>query len=100
MAKLISSADNADYGGNRLRIPSAATWVSRLFIHRWNLLTSAPSQPPYNGLDRILLLTWVLEQFTGETEHQPFVLHYWDLRVENILIDNDHNIAGYQPCKS
>ena len=99
VAKLISKK-NVKQGGKRLRIPSVASWVSERFVERWELLTSAPSRPPYSGFDRMLLLAWILEQFTGEEIHQLFVLHYWDLRVENILVDNDHNIAGYHSCKS
>ena len=83
--------------GKQLRIPSAKSWVAEQFLARWKLLRPAPSRAPFTGFEILLLLASVLKQFTGEQEHQPFVLHYWDLRIDNILIDKDHNIAAYQP---
>ena len=48
---------------------------------------------PFDGLDEMLLLSWVLKKLEG-TEEQPFVLHYWDLRPPNIILDGNDDSVG------
>ena len=48
---------------------------------------------PFDGLDEMLLLVWILKKFEG-TEEQPFVLHYWDLRLPNIILDENDDLVG------
>ena len=54
----------------------------------WHLLNVGPSlsEKSFNGLDKILLLSWLKKQLSASDEC-PFVLHYWDLRPPNIIID-------------
>jgi hypothetical protein len=52
-------------------------------------------QNPFDGLDAVLLLSWALQRFSAY-EDQPFVLHYWDLRTSNIIIDEDENLVGWK----
>jgi hypothetical protein len=66
-------------------------WVRENFGYQ-QLNSSEPSQKPFDGFDKILLLSWVVEQFSGAK--QPFVLHYWDLRMPNIIVDDNYNIKA------
>ena len=74
-----------------LQAMNASTWVRKQFV-AWHLLYQGnlPSVKPFDGLDKILLLLWVLKKFSGSDER--FVLHYWDLRMPNIIIDDDNNL--------
>ena len=76
-----------------LQAMNAITWARRQFV-TWHLLKQGTdhSVKPFDGLDKMLLLTWVVRKFS-ETKDQPFVLHYWDLRLPNILINGVDNIA-------
>jgi hypothetical protein len=78
----------------RGRIPLVANWASVNFALNQKLLSAEPSTPPFDGMDKILLLTWVRKKLM-EVNKQPFVLHYWDLRPPNILLDHDQNIIAY-----
>ena len=71
---------------------TATAWVRENFGIQ-QLHSPMPSKKPFNGLDKIVLLSWILEQFSG-ADRQPFVLHYWDLRMPNIMIDDDYNIIA------
>jgi hypothetical protein len=85
-----------DYGlANRstaqLEVLNATVWVREKFLS-----LSRPwlrSGLPFDGLDEMLLLSWALKKFEG-TEEQPFVLHYWDLRPPNIILDGNNDLAG------
>jgi hypothetical protein len=39
------------------------------------------------------LFSWIRQSFAG-SDSEPFVLHYWDLRPPNIIIDNDGNLVA------
>jgi hypothetical protein len=78
----------------RGRVPTAIHWATRRFYGTYNLLSSEPSTPPYDGLDKMLLLAWVTACF-AETNNWQFSLDYWDLREANLLFDENLNIAGY-----
>ena len=71
---------------------NATAWVKEHFKAA-QLDSSQPSEKLFNGLDKMLLLSWVHKQFIA-SDNQPFVLHYWDLRMPNILIDQDNNIIA------
>jgi hypothetical protein len=75
----------------QLEVLNASVWVrEKVFsLSRPWLLSGMP----FDGLDEMLLLSWVLKKFEG-TEEQPFVLHYWDLRPPNIILDGNNNLAG------
>jgi hypothetical protein len=72
---------------------NVTAWVNEHFF--WQHLLSVPttSQKPFDGLDKMLLLSWVHKQFS-ESKNQSFVLHYWDLRFPNIIVDKDVNLVG------
>lgn len=78
----------------RGRVPTATHWATHRFYEIQSILTSEPSTPPYDGLDKMLLLAWVTACF-AETSNWKFSLDYWDLREENLLFDENLNIAGY-----
>jgi hypothetical protein len=66
-------------------------WVKHQFW-KWYLLTPRSSVKPYDGLDLMLLLAWVQNRFSASDE--SFVLYYWDLRMPNIVVDeNDALVA-------
>jgi hypothetical protein len=71
---------------------NVTAWVNDHFF--WQHLLSFPttSEKPFDGLDKMLLLSWVRKQFSA-SKNQSFVLHYWDLRFPNIIVDND-NLIG------
>jgi hypothetical protein len=68
------------------------SWVKRQFA-TWHLLIQGvgPSDKPFDGLDKLILLSWILGKFSVSSE--PFVLHYWDLRMPNIMINENNDIA-------
>ena len=71
---------------------NTTAWVKQRFKAA-QLDSSQPSEKPFDGLDKMLLLSWVQKQFSG-SDDQPFVLHYWDLRMPNILMDGDNNMIA------
>jgi hypothetical protein len=70
-------------------------WIKHQFW-MWYLLSPRSSIKPYDGLDYLLLMRWVSEWFSG-LEELPFVLHYWDLRMPNIIVDEKDNLKAYNP---
>ena len=79
---------------------NASVWVRDRFIYEQDLFSANPSEKPFDGLDKMLLLPWV-RQHSG-SDDQPFVLHYWDLRMPNIVLDDENNVVGLSsllfPC--
>ena len=77
-----------------LEAMNATTWVMQQFV-TWHLLNvgSRASEKSFSGLDKMLLLSWVKRRFS-DADKQPFVLHYWDLRPPNIIIDEENNLVG------
>lgn len=71
---------------------NTTAWVKMRFKAA-QLDSPQPSEKPFDGLDKMLLLSWVRKQFSG-LDDQPFVLHYWDLRMSNILIDRENNMIA------
>jgi len=64
-------------------------WVREQFRAAY-LDRSIQIPKPFDGLDTMLLFSWVLQRLAGNKD-PPFVLHYWDLGIQNILIDDDQN---------
>jgi hypothetical protein len=74
---------------------STSTWAQRQFW-TWRLLNCKvnPAMKPVDKLHKMLLqLAW-LRKTLSKSDVAPFVLHYWDLRTPNIIIDDVNNIAG------
>lgn len=67
-------------------------WVKEQFSFVY-LDEFAVLEKPFDGLDIILLLSWVRQRFS-DSESQYFALHYWDLGLTNIIIDENDNLAG------
>lgn len=57
-------------------------------------LGSTPSKA-VGGLEKVLLLAWVTKELQY-VKSDSFVIKYWDLRYPNILVDREHNVAGYR----
>jgi hypothetical protein len=77
-------------------VPEAANatdWAKHQFW-TWYLFSRKPLVKPYDGLDVMLLMGWVTRMFSG-LEELPFVLHYWDLRMPNIIVDEHDNLLAY-----
>ena len=72
---------------------NATEWAKHQFW-TWYLLWPRHSAKPYDGLDHMLLMGWVSKWFSGLDE-LPFVLLYWDLRMPNIVVDEDDNLIPY-----
>lgn len=79
-------------------LPDTRSWVRAQFIQNHHLLEWRPAMESHNGLDLMLLLAWVVQKFP---ENEPFVIHYWDLRPWNILIDAEtHDLKAYFPPRT
>jgi len=74
---------------------NATDWAKHQFWS-WYLFWPRPAVKPYDGLDLMLLMGWVRKRFSGLDE-LPFVLRYWDLRMPNIVVDEEDNLLAYQP---
>ena len=74
---------------------SVDDWVKEQFSFQY-LSDSTPLEKPFDGFDTMLLLSWVRQKFSASV-NQSFVLHYWDLRLSNIMVDEDDNLVGYIP---
>ena len=79
---------------------NASEWAKHQFW-TWYLLKPKAQNRAYDGLDRMLMMGWVIKKFAG-LEDLPFVLHYWDLRMPNIVLDEKDNIIAYEAfaCES
>jgi hypothetical protein len=88
----VSKLELVPFSGYSATGLNASVWVKERFKAA-QLDSSQPSEKPFDGLDKMLLLSWVRTQFS-ESDDQPFVLHYWDLRPPNILIDKDNNLVA------
>lgn len=88
----LSFLGGAERNETELQEMNTITWVRRQFT-AWHLLMQGvdPSDKPFDGLDKLILLSWVLRKFSDLNE--PFVLHYWDLRMSNIMINENNDIA-------
>jgi hypothetical protein len=73
---------------------STNEWVKKQFRFRY-LYNSTQVRKPFDGLDVMLLCSWVYQKFAG-SENQRFVLHYWDLQLNNIMIDENENLISYK----
>lgn len=71
---------------------NASTWVRERFLLQQGMFLPVLSEKPFDGLDKMLLLAWV-RQHSGSS-NQSFVLHYWDLRMPNIILDDENNIVA------
>jgi hypothetical protein len=67
-------------------------WVMEQFSFQYLSGFDIPEKP-FDSLDTMLLLAWVRKQFS-ESESQFFALHYWDLRLSNIIIDENDNLIS------
>jgi hypothetical protein len=71
---------------------NTTAWAKELFLAQ-RLGSPEPSFKPFDGLDEILLLLWTNTKLL-DSDNQPFVLHYWDMSMLNILIDEDNNLRA------
>ena len=74
-----------------LEVISTTAWAKKQFVTR--RLISKLSFKPFDGLDEILLLSWVNTKLL-DSDDQPFVLHHWDMGMLNILIDEENNLRA------
>jgi hypothetical protein len=88
----LSYLGGAEKNETELQEMNTTTWVKRQFT-TWHLLVQgvSPSDKPFDGLDKLILLSWILRKFLDPNE--PFVLHYWDFRMQNIMINENNDIA-------
>jgi hypothetical protein len=48
----------------------------------------------YDSIDTLLVSAYTRRKFS-DSDSQPFVLAFWDLSPQNIIIGNDGQLAGY-----
>lgn len=65
--------------GTEVECMNATFWAKEQFVIVSSLDLPKPSVKPYDGLDNILLLSWIRQKLSA-SDTQPFVWHYWDLR--------------------
>jgi hypothetical protein len=70
-----------------------SSWIKANLIEYGGFLFSNHSTS-LGGLDRLLVLAWIMAEIPT---NDPFVFNYWDLKPENIMVDNQHNVVGYEP---
>jgi len=71
---------------------NATTWARCEFFNCY-LLHNFPIPEPYDGLDAMLLLAWIVKAFSMLDSHnEPMVLHYWDLSIENVMVNGENRI--------
>jgi hypothetical protein len=73
---------------------NAVEWAKHQFW-TWYLLKRRPSVGPYDGFDYMLLMVWVSRKFSGLND-LPYALHYWDMRMPNIVVDKEDNLLAYK----
>ena len=73
---------------------SPAFWAKEQFVVVSGLASSKRVKKPFDGLDNILLLSWIQRKLAC-SDYQLFVWHYWDLRPPNIILDEYDNLIGY-----
>jgi hypothetical protein len=81
------------FGYSKYTNLNTTAWINQHFFWKHLLSDPANSEKPFDGLDKLILLSWVHNQFS-DSEDQPFVLSYWDLRLPNIIIDNEDNLLA------
>jgi hypothetical protein len=52
-----------------------------------------PTSENVTALDLLILQAWAVNRLKDPANHK-YVLHYWDLRGPNIILDDNHNLAG------
>jgi len=87
--------DHSSYTVQRLiqqSVMNATTWARCQFINCY-FLHDFPIPGPYDGLDVLLLLSWILKTFSIlDSRNEPMVLHYWDLSLANIIVTGEDQI--------
>jgi hypothetical protein len=75
---------------------NATTWARRQLIsHQLITMQNQTVKNPFDGFDILLLIAGVIRELSHSgADYQPFVLHYWDLRQPNIILDEKNNIRG------
>ena len=75
---------------------SAVDWGRDLFVEHWKLLEADPWPKDVSTYDKFRLLSWAVKKLEAMNDY-PFVLYHWDLRPQNVLMDDNHQISGYFP---
>jgi len=88
VAKLIDSKLDEE------SLPSFVNWAKARFISARRLLSSDLPPKGLVGLDLFMIMSWVEKQFASFSKSKDYVLHYWDLRPGNILVDRNDRIVA------
>ena len=78
---------------------SAMDWGRDIFVEKWKLLETEASPKDLSTYDKFRLLSWAVKKLE-EMKDYPFVLYHWDLRPQNILMNDNQRISGYFPPSS
>src|SRR2546421_11488410 len=78
------------------KLPTSNTWAKAKFIATKRLLTTTPlpQGPRFAGLGYFLILGWVSRLMTSSNQSNDYVLHYWDTRTQNIMVNNRGQIIA------
>ena len=88
VAKLIDSKLDEE------SLPSFVNWAKARFISARRLLSSDLPPKGLVGLDLFMIMSWVEKQFASFSKSKNYVLHYWDLRPGNLLVDRNDRIVA------
>jgi hypothetical protein len=84
--------------GTPWTVPKAKTFSKARIYHNLNLLSANESLSLFDGVDTLLFLVWILDEFAKVPPRlDRFALKHWDVQAQNILVDSQHNLVGYQP---
>jgi hypothetical protein len=77
-------------------LPQTSTWVRGKFIRTHNLLAWNQSSTYLSVLDNFVILSWILDELSQAAPSlDKFVLQHPDLGLQNVLVDREHNLVGY-----
>jgi hypothetical protein len=75
-------------------VMNATVWTRRQLLWWCAARLGRQSVEPYDAIDKFLILAYTRRKLS-DSDSQPFVLAFWDLTPQNIVIGNDDKLVGY-----
>jgi hypothetical protein len=69
-------------------------WATALFLqgNGYFFTRRSDDRSGFKGFEKLLLLSWLIQKLQ-EMDNGRFALHYWDLRPNNILVNDNKRIT-------
>jgi hypothetical protein len=89
---------NEPLNGTEFGVMNATVWTRKQLLSWCVARFGYESVEPYDGIDTLLVSAYTRRRFS-DSDSQPFVLAFWDLSPQNIVIGKEGQLAGYAlPC--